>query len=210
MAGYSNINIKQRKGDEQAQGYLQNAWLCYTIFMDAKLISLLLHIPLKDWFILLTLSILMFSLLEIRKLKKIISQEAQKRLIPQLALELILDANPKKSGFYLKNDGFFLAREIKIEDLDLILDDYGFKLNYILKFEMIDSLKPQERIKLDFKTFDKKLTPLPEVTEMLIPHLINPAFKVIIFYTNIENIKFRLAFSKKREKFSVESLEICK
>ncbi len=178
--------------------------------MVTKLISLLWKIPLKDWFILLTLSILMISLLEIRKLKKIISQEAQKRLIPQLTLDLILDPNIKKSGFYLKNDGLFLAREIKIEDLNLTLDDYGFKLNYILTFDMINSLKPQERIKLDFKTFDKKQTPLPEVTGMLIPHLINPVFKVTVFYTNIENIKFRLAFSKKREKFFVESLEICK
>jgi hypothetical protein len=178
--------------------------------MVTKFITLLLHIPLKDWFILLTLSILLASLLEIRKLKKIIAQEAQKRLIPQLTLELILDANTKKSGFYLKNDGLFLAREIKIEDLNLILDDYGFKLNYILTFEIISSLKPQERIKLDFKTFDKKQTPLPEVTGMLIPHLINPVFRVTIYYTNIENIKFCLVFSKKREKFFVESLEISK
>jgi len=46
-------------------------------------------------------------------------------------------------GFHLKNESFFLARDIKVEDLELTLDDFGFKKNLTLKFEDIGFLKPR-------------------------------------------------------------------
>ena len=171
------------------------------------MIARFLEFSIKDWLILTTLLILLFCILEIRKLKKIIVKDIQKRLIPQLNCVLIFDADIEGNGLYLKNEGFFLARSIKVEDLNFIFDDLGFKVGVILKFEEVDSLNPQEKTKLKFKVFDKGQTFLTEITDRIIPHLITPSFKLKIFYTNIEGIKFCSLFTKKREKFYPEKTE---
>lgn len=161
----------------------------------------------KDPLILITLCILFICLLKIRKLKNIIASEARRKLTPQLMLELILQSDTGKAGFLLKNESFFLARNIAIEDVALTLDDYGFKVNYTLRFEPVDFIKPREHISLELKVLDKNNEFLPDVTEGIIPHLVSPFFKVRIHYTNIENLKLCVTFSKKRERFLVEEVK---
>ena len=159
----------------------------------------------KDWLILATSIILILCILEIRRLKKSIVRGVQKQLLPQLALEF----NPgvsEDAGFYLKNESFFIAREIQFEDVEFTLDDLGYKVGSILKFESIDSLKPQEKVKLKFKVFDLDKDFLPEATERILPHLIESCFKVKVNYSNLENLKFGVVFAKKKEKFYTESL----
>lgn len=151
--------------------------------------------------------ILLLCLLQIRRLKKTIAQEARRRLLPQLNLELILGTGQQDMGLYLKNENFFLAKDIKIEDVEMALEDSGFKVNVILKFEGIDYLKPQESVRLSLKVFNNKRDFLPEATEKIIPHLVSPSFKVKIYYSNIENLRFLALFLKKREKFSIEKVE---
>ena len=169
------------------------------------MIGVFLTFTIKDWLIVVTTIILALCILEIRRLKKSIVQEVQKRLLPQLALEFNSDTNSDDAGFYLKNESFFIAREIQFEDVEFTLDDLGYKVSSILKFEGIDSLKPQEKIKLKFKVFDRDNSFLPEVTERIIPHLIDPSFKIGVNYSNIENLKSRVVFAKKKEKFYRET-----
>jgi hypothetical protein len=175
--------------------------------MQTKILSILLHLTIKDWLILVTLSILFICLLEIRKLKKLIILETQRQLVPQLTLELVLNKDLVEAGFFIKNDSFFLARNIKVEDVGLTLDDYGFKVYHILKFDGPEVLKPQESARLPLKVYNKNNEFVALVTESIIPHLISPAFKVKVNYTNIENRQFCITFNKKREKFYVESVE---
>ncbi len=174
-----------------------------------KIISLIFNFSIKDWLILITLSILFFCILEIRKLKKKVAQQVQNRLIPQLLLEFILDLDTQNSGFHLKNESFFLAQDIRIEDIPINLDDYGFRLGIILRFKNIDFLKAKESVKLDFKVLDKKQEPLAEVTERILPHLLSPSFKAKVYYSNIEGLKFCAIFNKKREKFYTDAIESC-
>ena len=169
--------------------------------------TIAVNLTVKDWFIVISVVILLLCLFEIRKLKKIITLQARRELIPQLNLELILNEHERKTGFYLKNESYFLARDISIEDLKLILDDYGYNVKYIIKFGQIDYLKPQENAKLELKVFDKDNNFLADVTESIIPHLIAPFFTINVFYTNIENLKLGIVFSKKREKFYVQDVK---
>jgi len=169
--------------------------------------NLFLGYTLKDGLIIITLIILYFCILEIRKLKRTITREVQKRLIPQFNCELVPDTDAEKAGIYLKNESFFLARSIKIEDVELTLDDLGYLLNLILKFGEIDALKPQEKVKLKLEIFDRQQRFLPDVTARIIPHLIGANFKLRIHYANIEGLKLCAIFYKKREKFSLERIE---
>jgi len=161
----------------------------------------------KDGIIIITSTILVFSLLELRKLKRIISQQVHERLLPQLSIDLVCNPSlPEEMGLYLKNESSFLAKDILIEDLNLTLDDSGYRIGHLFKFELIDFLKPQEIVKLKFKVFDEKNQFLPEVTERIFPHLLSPVFRIKISCSNIENVKFCVLLSKKREKFFIERI----
>ena len=161
-----------------------------------------LNLTIKDWLIIAVSFILIICILQIRKLKKALILEIQKRLIPNLTLEI--DEN--ELGIYIKNESFFLAQNIKIEDTELILDDYGFKFGVILKFEDVGALRSQERLKLKFKAFDKQQNFLADLTERIIPHLISTSFKVKIYLSNIENMKFCIALNRRQKKFNVETI----
>jgi hypothetical protein len=169
---------------------------------------MILWLSIKDWLIAITLCILVFCILEIRKLKKTIAGETQKRLVPQLNLEFNSDIEHKDSGFHLKNESLFLARDITIENPELTLNDFGFKKTFLLKFDGIALLKPQEKIRLKLQVLDLNGEFLPDVTEKIIPHLISPSFEIRLCYSNIENIKFSVVFLKTKETFRLESSEV--
>ena len=173
------------------------------------MLKILLTITIKDWLIVLASIILIICILKIRKLKKTIAQEIHSRLLPQLSLELISDVDREKTGFYLENESFFLARDIEVEELKLDVEEYSFKKNIILKFESVDLLKPKERIKLKFRVFDRIQELFTEEPEKIIAHLISTFFKVKINYSNIEAIKFGVVFAKKRDKFYTEDFKAC-
>lgn len=157
----------------------------------------------KDWLILISLSILSVCIHQIRRLKKTITKEVRSHLTPQLILEI--DANQK--SLILKNESFLLAKDIRIEDLVIDLDDFGFKKNITLRFNQVYYLRAKESIKLQFKVFDKNQELPPEVVEKIIFHLINAYFKAKIIYSNIENIQFASIVVKKKDKTYIEKIE---
>jgi len=160
-------------------------------------------VAIKDLLAIAASFALVTCLIQMRKFRKTLALETEKRLFPNLSLEL----DEKELQIYVKNDSFFLAQNIKFQDSELILDDMGFKVCVIIKFEDIGVIKPQERVKLNFKCFDKKLNFLPELTERAIPHLINAPFTVKIFLSNIENMKFGITINRSQRKFTVERIE---
>lgn len=172
------------------------------------MIPVISGLSIKDWLITITLFILVFCILEIRKLKKTIANEAQKRLVPQLSLEFNSEIQDKFAGFHLKNESLFLARDITIEDTELTLSDFGFKKTILLKFDNISLLRAEEKIQLKLQVLDLNRKPLPEVTEKIIPHLISPSFKIRLFYSNVENIKFSAVFLKTEDGFHIENFKI--
>ena len=127
----------------------------------------------KDWLIIASLLILAVCLKLIRKLRKKVAQEIHRWLIPELMLELdLVDV-----GLFLKNEGCLLARDLNIEYVNLPLEDYGFKIDLVLKFEKIEALKPKERIRLKFKAFRKEEECSPQETIKIVPHFAATSFK---------------------------------
>ena len=160
----------------------------------------------KDCLIIITLVLLILAVLQIKKLKKTISQQTQRRLIPQLALDLVFVEDSRNNGIFLKNESFFLAKDIMMDDAVFTMDEYGFKKDLTLKFEGVEFLKPQETVRLNFKVFDKGHF-LDEVTQKILPHLPFIPMNVTACFLNIENVKFRVVFVKKKENFYTESTE---
>lgn len=167
-----------------------------------EILTIFSELGIKDWLIGLSLIILLACVLEIHRLKKAIIQETRRRLLPFFKLELALDDDLGRRGFYLENESFFLAKDIKIKDVHLFLDDLGYPLNTILRFADVEWLKPHERVKLDLRVFDQKGDFLPQVSERIIPHLVSPAFTINVCYENVEGLKFSTNFLKRRDKFT--------
>src|SRR3989338_2349591 len=103
----------------------------------------------KDSIIALLIFALIAALYKIRTLKEALAQEKRKRSMPLLALEINTEND---RGVYLINDSYCYAQNIKIQDLDVVVD-YGFKKHITLKFPTIDVLKPSAKIKLDYRIF---------------------------------------------------------
>jgi hypothetical protein len=161
-----------------------------------------MRFTIQDWLIAVAFFIIALCVLKIRELKKSTAREIQRHLLPQLILEI----DKREMCFYLKNEGFSIVQDIQIADSELTLEDSGFKVNYILRFENRDFLRPKEGMKLKFKVLDKDQTFLPEVTERIFGHLINPLFKIEIACSDIEGQRIRFIFSKKGERFYSERI----
>ena len=166
------------------------------------ILSIVLDFTIKDWLILITLIILVFCILEIYRLRKSIAQEIHRRLTPQLTFYIDTDA----MAVFIKNESYFLARDIKIEETNVIIEDYGFKKRITLRFEPVDSLRPQEEAPLKLKTFDKQQE-LPEnVTKTMVTHLASASFRLKVNYSNIENLMFNALIIKKGKKFYTKEI----
>jgi hypothetical protein len=156
-----------------------------------------IRLTIQDWLIAVACFIIILCVLRIRNLKKTITQEIQRQVLPQLILEM----NKKEMCFYLKNEGFSIIQDIQIADLGLTLDDSGFNVDFILRFESKGYLRPKEDEKLKLKVFDKNQTFLPEVTERMFNHLIGISFNIEISCSDIEGRHIQFLLSKKGDKF---------
>lgn len=162
----------------------------------------------KDLLILFLLIILIMCILRIRKLRKELAHEIYLRLHPQIQIELITESEEIAQGFYLQNDSFFLLKDIKVQEFVAIITDAGFRQELTLKFDQIDFLKAKEKTIINFKAHDKNGLFLPQVTEKVIPHLLNIAFPMKVYYSTIEGRTFSASFLKKRDKFYIEKIEV--
>jgi hypothetical protein len=167
--------------------------------------KVLFKLEFKDWLIIVTLTILVICFIQIRRLKRIIVQEVRRRLIPEIVLEL--DINERT--IFIKNQSAMLAKDIKIEEVKLTLVDYGFAMDFSLKFEDVDFLKANERLPLNFKVFKAGEECMPSEARRIIPHLVSIPFKIKIDYANIENLKFSCLLVKKvgNKKFALIRIE---
>lgn len=166
------------------------------------ILSIILGFTIKDWLIIITLVILVFCILEIYRLRKSIAQEIHRRLTPQLVFYIDTEA----MAIFIKNESYFLARDIKIEETNVIIEDYGFKKRITLRFQPVDSLKPQEEAHLKFKVFDKQQE-LPEnVVTTMVAHLASISFRLKVNYSNIENFMFTAVIVKKGKKFYTKEI----
>lgn len=160
----------------------------------------------KDFIILALIFCLFLSLLRAAQLKRLLVKEIRKRIYPLLSIELIKDATSNNYGLDIKNEGYFPVKNIKISDLKLEINDYGFRQNVVLKFDEIDALREKQKIRLDIHTFDTENNIIPNVGTNLIPHIANINFEVSISYRTIWDTRLLAKFIKKQDKFSLEKI----
>ena len=96
----------------------------------------LLGFTIKDWLILVAVVILVFLIFKIRRLKSVITEEAFNRLVPQVGLIVEGDAD---IAFYIKNSSTTIAKNIYVEEINLDIQDFGFKIPIKVTFERVDS-----------------------------------------------------------------------
>ena len=166
--------------------------------------KIILSLGIKDWIIIFTLAILVFCLIRIRRLKKNILDEIHKRLVPELTLELDID----ERGIFIKNQSTMLAKDIKIDNINLTLVDYGFAMEFTLKFEIVEAVAARDRLRLNFDVFKADDLCRPEESRRIIPHLVSAGFKARITYTNLENLRFQSMLIKKAGKKRFRLLRI--
>lgn len=162
-----------------------------------------LGFEIKDWLLLAVIFILIGCLSNIRRLRKTISKIIQKNILPQLFLYM----DKKELFFCLKNEGFSVVRNIEIEDSGVTVQDAGYNLRFILKFDKMEFLQPKQEAKLKFRVFDEKNTFLPEPTERLFPHLLKPTFDIALACLDFEGRRYRFLFSKKEDNFYTKRIE---
>ncbi|RJP27191.1 MAG: hypothetical protein C4533_08265 [Candidatus Omnitrophota bacterium] len=171
------------------------------------MLNTIINFGTKDWSLVLAALIIILCLLEIERLRALFEIELKKRLVPQLGMELITDSKVGDNGFFLKNESFLIARNIRFDPVFWEMSDLGFPVKLILKFAGIDFIRSNEKVKIDFEILDEDKKPRPEITDKVLPHLIRPSFKVRVHYSNIEDIAFNAVFDKKRNKFLLEKIE---
>ena len=173
------------------------------LMMEIK--AILSFIGFKDLLIIISTAILVFCVIKIRKLKKELIKEIHKRLIPELSLDIDLD----RVGIFIKNNGCLMAKDIIIEDLEIDLADYGFRAHFTLLFEPIETLRPEQRTKVNFSALHKGEEKPAKSSDIIVPHLVSANFKLKVNYSNIENLKFCAEFIKKDKSFSLEAITSC-
>ena len=157
----------------------------------------------KDWLIIFTLIILSFLIIKIRKLKKIIREETLSRLMPQVGLTIEGDFN---KVFYLKNYSTSIARNIRIEDTDIAIDDFGFKTPIKVVFERVDSLNPMDKVELNFRIFSRDSEADPDTKNRYMNHIMFTDFDCRIYYDNIQNMSFSSLIVNRNRKLSIREI----
>jgi hypothetical protein len=142
------------------------------------------------------------ALYKIRALKEILAKEKRKQNMPLLTLEVNTE---RDRGVYLINDSYCYARNIRFNDLDLVVD-YGFKKHLTLKFPPIDMLKPNAKIKLDYRVFDEKYDITSEDSLNILNHFSDAPIKMRLCYENIEGDPFTAILSPQRGRYVTKEI----
>jgi len=151
----------------------------------------------KDIIIVLLIFAIIAAMMKIRKLKDILEHEKRKRSMPLMAMEVNTD---KDSGVFLINDSYCYAKNIDIDDLDVIVD-YGFKKHITLKFPTLELLKPSARIKLDYRVFNGP----NDVTDMhslnILNHFSDAPIEMHLRYRNFEDSPFKAIIGPEKNQY---------
>ena len=168
------------------------------------IMEILENLTTQEWIVIGTIFILLVCVVWLFIVRRRLLRELHKHMIPELMLDLDVD----NFGLFLINEGSLVARNIQIDQVSLTLEDYGFKLYFILNFDEIESLPPKEKIKLEFKVYRTGEDKPVDAAEKIIAHLVSLAIKFTIHCANIHGVKFSATYFKDKEKkkFSLERL----
>jgi hypothetical protein len=169
-----------------------------------RIYHFILGIEPRDWLIALALIILLILILRIRHLKKIITDDVLARLMPQLGL--LIEGSIIKE-FYLKNFSTSIARNIRIEDINLDVYDFGYKISLRIAFDNIDSLNPIDKVRLNYRIFSggSEITD-QDKKDAYMNHIVINDFDCRIHYKNIQDNPFSSHVVNRNGKLSIREI----
>ena len=139
---------------------------------------------------------------KIKELEHTLAEEKRKRSMPLLTLEVNTDDN---YGVFLINDSYCYAKNININDLDVIVD-YGFKKHITLKFAPLEMLKPNGKSKLDYRVFDDAYDTTSSDAKNILNHFPDAPIEMHLRYENIEGGAFSSIIIPENDQYVVKEV----
>jgi len=157
---------------------------------------------LKDIVIVLLLFATFQMFRKVKALEATLEQEKRKRSMPLITMEL---NTTDDLGVFLLNDSYCYARNIKIEDLDVVID-YGFKKHITLKFDPLEMLKPSAKIKLNHRVFDDEYEITSTDSINVLNHFSDSPINMRLRYENIEGGPFAATIVPEKDKYVIKEV----
>lgn len=139
---------------------------------------------------------------KIRELEEKLAEEKKKRSFP--LLEFDVDKNELEA--YLFNNSYCYAKEITILDLNIVVR-MGFDKKLILKFDPINLLKPNQKVKLHFRVFDREYDITTGSSKSLLLQLTNQDFEMNLAFQNMEGQRFESSIIYDKENFILKEIK---
>jgi len=157
---------------------------------------------LKDIVIVLLLFATFQSIRKVKDLERTLEEEKRKRTMPLINMEVNTDDD---LGVFLINDSYCYAKNITIEDLDVVVD-YGFKKHITLKFPPLEVLKPSARIKLNYNVFDDGYDITNTDSINILNHFSDAPIEMRLRYENIEGGPFAATIGTEKDKYIIKEI----
>jgi len=157
---------------------------------------------LKDVVIVLLLFSTFLALRKVKALEKTLEEEKRKRSMPLITMDVNTDND---FGVFLINDSYCYAKNITIEDLDVVVD-YGFKKHITLKFQPLEILKPSARTKLSYNVFDDGYDTTKTDFLNILHHFTDAPIEMRLRYENIEGGPFKATIISERDQYTIKEV----
>lgn len=155
---------------------------------------------LKDIVIVLLLFALFQTYRKVKELEKTLKLEKHKRSMPLITMDVNTDDD---LGVFLINDSYCYAKNIRAEDLDVVVD-YGFKKHITLKFTPVDILKPSGRTRLDYRVFDGEYDITQTDSKNILNHFQDAPIEMHLRYQNIEGNPFKATIASENNQYLIK------
>jgi len=156
----------------------------------------------KDIVIVVLLFAVFQSIRKVKALKQTLEEEKRKRSMPLITMEVDTDDD---KGVFLINDSYCYAKNINIEDLDVVVD-YGFKKHITLKFKPLEVLKPSARIKLSYNVFDDGYDTTNTDSLNILNHFTDAPIEMRLRYENIEGGPFAATIGAEKDQYVIKDV----
>ncbi len=157
---------------------------------------------LKDIVIVLLLFTTFLAIRKVKDLEKTLEEEKRKRSMPLITMEVNTDDD---MGVFLINDSYCYAKNITIEDLDVVLD-YGFKKHLLLKFPPLEILKPSARVRLNYNIFDGEYDITDTDSLNILNHFTDAPIEMRLRYENIEGSPFSAKIATEKDRYVIKEV----
>jgi hypothetical protein len=140
---------------------------------------------------------------KITELEHTLAEERRKRSMPMLTLEVNTEDD---YGVFLINDSYCYAKNINVDDLDVTVD-YGFKKHITLKFDPLEMLKPNGRVKMDYRVFDGEYDTSVTDAKNILNHIPDTPIEMHLRYENIEGGPFTSTIIPEGDQYVIKEVK---